>query len=131
MKSLFVVAMGFGLYVFGATFGGKIEGSLAPVVTRADISRMKPVGPVATRIWGRFDKLRDCPFESLAFYLGDTESSSRADMLFEEVASVRRTGDENFGPWLVQLTPDQLNGRSFAVVKHQCHPLWLTETVFY
>lgn len=131
MKYVIAFALAGTFILFLSSVGGKIEGRYFPVVSQADISRVERVGQVATRFWGSFEKLRDCTFEDLKFYLGDPTASARADFEFEEVASVRHQGDENFGPWLVQLTPDQLTNRSFAVAKHKCHPLWLTETIFY
>lgn len=130
MKSLFFVVMGAMVVSIFGVYGGKVEGRIAPVVVDAEITRMEAVGETATRFWGSFEKARDCQFDSIAFYLGAEGDGPRADFVFEEAAETRAPGAENFGPWLVQLTPDQLRNRSFAIVYHRCHPLWLTETRF-
>lgn len=131
MKTLFFAVMGVMLYAFAVTFAGRLEGRLWPVVDNVEVTRVMGMGETATRFWGSFDKVRECQFDSLEFYLGGDGNGPRADFIFEEAASERRQGAENFGPWLVQLTPDQLQNRSFSIVKHKCHPLWLTETVFH
>lgn len=131
MKGVFYGAMAVALTVFAQSFGGPLEGAIRPVVRDVDISRMEPVDAISTRIWGRFQKIRDCDFFGLDFYLGTPGHASRALLVFEEGAKVRDDGYEDFGPWVVQLTPDQINTNSFAIAKHQCHFAWITETRFY
>lgn len=111
--------------------GGQIEGRLFPVVDGTTIAISEPVGETRTRIWGEFDKLRDCQYEGLEFRLGTPGSSIHVDFTFEEGAKHRAPGRETFGPWLVHLTEDQLTNRAFSIVYHRCHPFWLTETRFY
>lgn len=111
--------------------GGRVEGYLFPVVMPGIIERFEPVGETSTRIWGRSARLRDCSFDQLVWFLGDDDHSARADLVFEEGTKVRGDGTFSFGPWVVQLTPEQLQDRSYAVVYHRCHIFWLTETRFY
>lgn len=131
MKSLFIVAMTFGVVSLGSAYGGKVEGKVFPVVGSAQFLQMRPANAASTRFWGEFERYRHCSFERLEWYLGDDKAASRADLVFEEGAKIRGTGQEEFGPWVVQLTPDQLANRSYAVVYHRCHAFWLTETRFY
>lgn len=131
MRSLFFAGMLFGGYVFATTFGGQIEGTLFPVVDRTQITRTEPVSEVSTRFWGEFRKTRDCQFDSIEFYVGEPGKSARVDFRFEEGSKVRSDGFEVFGPWVVQLTQDQIRERSYSVVWHRCHALWLTRTRFY
>ena len=117
--------------MFANAVGGRFEGYLFPVVTMAEIMRHEAVGETSSRIWGHSARLRDCSFDHLVWFLGAATDNARADLVFEEGTKVREDGAFSFGPWLVQLTPEQLTGRSFAVVYHRCHRLWLTETRFY
>lgn len=130
-NTLAIVAITLSLYVYGQSFGGKIEGRYFPVVIGVDVNRVEAVGDTKARIWGEFQKVRECAFVGLAFYLGTPGNAARVDLDLEEASKQRAAGFEDFGPWLVQLDPEQLRGRAFAVVQHRCHPFWITETVFY
>ncbi|WP_373636637.1 hypothetical protein [Yoonia sp. BS5-3] len=116
---------------FLSMVGGRIEGYFFPVTEIGVIETHEAVGETWTRIWGRSRRLRHCSFDHLSWYLGRGAENSRADLIFEEGTKLRGDGHFGFGPWLVQLTPAQLFERSYAVVYHRCHPLWLTETRFY
>lgn len=111
--------------------GGEVEGRFSPVVAPAYIERVEPVGRVSTRIWGWAAKLRTCSFNRLEWRLGDGRSYALVDLEFEEGSKVRGDGRFHFGPWRLHLTPEQLFERSYAVVYHRCHWLWLTRTRFY
>lgn len=117
--------------LFVKAVGGRVEGYFFPVASIGEIVRYEPVGETSTRIWGASERLRHCSFDHLVWFLGDAQDNSRADVMFEEGTKVRGDGSFSFGPWLVQLTPEQLLSRSFAIVYHRCHLFWLTETRFY
>lgn len=131
MRGVFYVAMTFSVVVLANTYGGAIEGRFYPVISKAEIDRVEEVNSVSSRIWGRFDRLRDCSFQGLHFFLGEPGSSARVDLVFEEPAQVREPGSAEFGPWRVQLTHDQIENRAYAIAYHRCHPFWITETRFY
>lgn len=124
-----------GLMVFAGLLvrevGGEIEGRWFPVTQNTVISQIDPVMGTRSRIWGSFEIIRDCEFRGLEFYLTNGSKSVLVDLDFEEPSRVRGPGHVGFGPWLVHLTQDQLENRSYAVAYHRCHPLWLTETRFY
>lgn len=107
-----------------------VEGRLFPVVKRAQITSVEAQGETRSVIYGTSSRLRECDFHSVDFFLGTPEASARVDLEFLEASKNRPGGGFEFGPWLVQLTPDQFP-RAFAIVKHRCHPLWLTESLFY
>lgn len=113
------------------SFGGKIEGRYFPVVTDAIIIQTEPDGDTWTRFWGSFVKRRDCDFDGIAWRLHIGENTAIADFRFDEGVILRSPGGEPFGPWLVQLSTEQLMTRASATVFHRCHWLWRTETVFY
>lgn len=114
-----------------ASYGGRVEGQFFPVVSMAQIDNAEQASSVSTRIWGRFHRLRDCTFEGLHFYVGVPGAAARAGLRFEEPSQVREPGSAEFGPWVVQLTPTQLERGSYAVAYHRCHPFWVTETRFW
>ena len=131
MRVVFVGAFLFMLGLFFHVSGGRLEGLIHPVVTKGEITRTEVVGETGTRIWGHSQRLRDCNFVGLSWRLGDLSHYSVADLIFEEGTHVRPGGYFDFGPWVVQLTPDQLDSGSYAIVYHRCHPLWVTETFFF
>jgi len=131
MRALFFFTIGAALWAIVTTFGGRIEGHYFPVTRQVSILKADRVNAVQTRFWGELKRERQCEFESIEWRLGEIGSSARADLVFEEGAKVRGSGLEEFGPWVVQLTREQLLDRSFAVVRHRCHPFWVTETIFY
>lgn len=131
MKSMFFGALAVALTVFTQSFGGAVEGAVNPVVDDVEISKMSPVDAISTRIWGSFEKLRQCDFLDIEFFLGVPGGASKALVVFEEGAKVRGDGREEFGPWIVQLTPEQIESNSFALVHHRCHFGWITETRFF
>ncbi len=131
MTKILIGALALVTMFFVFASGGRIEGYLFPVASRGEILRHVAVGETSTRIWGQAARLRDCSFDHLVWFLGDDHDNARADLVFEEGTRLRGGGSFTFGPWLVQLTPDQLLSRSYAIVYHRCHPLWLTETRFY
>ncbi len=110
---------------------GNLEGRLYPVTSRATITHIDAVDATHVRVWGRATRLRDCSFEGLRWYYGTRKNRVLVAMTFEEGTRLRPTGQMDFGPWLIQLTPAQLQNRSFAVATHRCHWLWRTRTVFY
>jgi len=131
MRTLFFGASFGAAFILAQTFGGAIEGNLMPVVTDVEITRAEQISATETRIWGRFNRARDCPFVSIDFYLGNKQRSSKALLRFEEPSKVRDAGITEFGPWVVQLTLEQLEENSYSVASHQCHPFWETETDFH
>lgn len=131
MKALTIAALMAFAGVLTSAQGGRVEGYLWPVTTTGVVTQHAAVGETRTRFWGHASRLRNCTFDHIVWYLGDPAHRSRADLTFEEGTKVRGDGVFVFGPWVVQLTPDQLLRRSYAVVYHRCHPLWLTQTRFY
>lgn len=119
--------------LFVAQVAGKIEGKFFPVVSDVEITRYEPAEDGYTRIWGTFSLDRDsCDFVSLAWSLKGATRDVGADLVFEEGTRERDNGLQEFGPWRVQLTQDQIRNRSSATVIHSC-PLrwWETLTRFY
>jgi hypothetical protein len=124
-----------GLFMLAAFYltplAGRVEGQLFPVATDVRITATERTGTTWTRFWGGFDKVRDCDFVRIDWALQIGENYAVADFRFDEGPKIRYEGGEDFGPWAVQLSTEQLQERGYAVVFHRCHPFWLTETLFY
>jgi hypothetical protein len=111
--------------------GPSIEGRLFPVVTDIKITRFQQVNG-GTEFWGQFTKLRgNCRWDHMEWVLGDGERSVRAKLTILEQTKVRGAGRFEFGPWVVDITPEQFEHASYAVVYHHCHFGPLTPTAFY
>ncbi len=109
------------------SIGGQVEGYLAPVANRTTFTSIEPVGETYTRLSGQSLKRRGCDFEGVKFR---TALGTGAAVIFEEGTKDRGAGHFDFGPWVVQLTPLQLETAE-VTVSHRCHPFWLTETRWY
>lgn len=128
---LLALACSLGVLILLHQFAGRICGAYFPVTKDVKITRVEPVGDTRSRIWGEMTIIRDCDFIGVDFFLGSLNNSARVDLDIEERAKKRGLGVHSFGPWVVQLDAEQLNGRAFAIATHDCNPFWQTETVFY
>lgn len=126
-KNALIAAFAMAVAVFGSAVGGQVEGYFFPVAGETSFDEVKPKGLTHVRITGHSVKLRDCAFSGIEFR---TEIGTVAAITFEEGTRDRGEGVFDFGPWIVQLTPEQLD-MSNVVVFHRCHPLWATETRWY
>lgn len=116
-----------------ATVGPRLEGTFYPVVVRTQITRVEETADgLASDLWGRARKLRDCTFMGLEWYYTTSDGrSTLVPMDVRESSKVREPGWMSFGPWRVTLSREQVRENSYALVKHRCHPIWLTETHFW
>lgn len=128
-KYLAMTLLGVMVTVSTYTLGPLVEGRYLPVTESFSITRMEPVSPTSTRVWGSFHRLRGCGYEDLTWYLGTLEARSAAPPVdFESGTTVREEGWEGFGPWVVQIPMSQIPN-SYLSVEHDCHPLWNTRTI--
>lgn len=125
------------LYVIWAV-GPAIETRFAPVVGKLQILSIEP-GQMegTTEIHAAFQKLRECEYLGISWFHGTKEGG------FERVpiTLLRQEGDtsspnrpvgfQKAGPWIIGIPPDELTGNSFAQLRHQCWPFWVTTTDFY
>lgn len=131
MSKILIAALAGLMLMFVHAFGGVVEGRLFPVTSNPEISKIEDQGEGWTRVWGVAERLRGCSFHRLEWRLGNDDAFAVVDLVFEEGSKVRGDGTFSFGPWLLHLTPDQMQTRSYAIVFHRCHPFWLTQTRFY
>lgn len=118
------------------TLGDELERYLFPVTSDTKIETTEVIGLGGTQwtaITGSADKLRDCVFMDLHWYLADPLSgrSVRLDKRFLEGTKIRPEGGFTFGPWLVKTTPELLMSNTYAEAIHRCHPFWYTRTLFW
>lgn len=83
-----------------------------------------------------FDKVRECEYLGLVWYrvLSDGRKE-RVVIRFPRAANddsdrTRAEGVQRTGEWFLAMTPQEFE-TSYAEVRHRCHPLWSTVTVFY
>ena len=105
-----------------------------PVVTKMRIVDLTGDG-ARTFVSIEFQKLRDCEFVGIAWYVKTDGAFERVPILLHQPRGdgmyTRPVGVQRAGPWEVSLTPRQLIGFSFVKMYHRCHGLWTTETDFY
>jgi hypothetical protein len=131
--------------ILGAAWSvaGRIEGHFFPVVTDIEITSIEPMAGGWSRVWGTFEKPRDCGFRGLDVILG---GETWVDWRSMEGAKIRKPGGEDgtgaaapesnpnlehFGPWQVQVDGRQLETKTRMIARNRCHPFWLTVTEFY
>lgn len=118
-------------FVFIKDNGGKIEGRLFPVTTLATIDRFEVAGTNRVKIWGSFAILRPfCTFKGIEWTLDGVRRSTIVPIKLGP-PQVRDGGLNEFGPWEIELTREQVETQSSARVFHECGPLYLTVTDFY
>ncbi len=121
------------LGLFLSVFGGSLEGRFASVVSDVHLLRVVEAKNGYSRIWGTFRIDRpNCNFAGLKWELTGASRKVGATVTFEGGAKERSGGLNEFGPWLVQLTPNQLQNSSLATAFHRCpYRWWETESTFY
>jgi len=119
------------------SLGPRLETEWWPVVGKLKINSMETPRPGWTLIRVNFEKLRDCEYVGLSWYVGQRPDN------FERIAvSVQRdpedTGSPNrplglqrAGPWLVAVDTKEFTRGTFAQLQHRCHPFWISTTDFY
>lgn len=120
------------IYPLIMTYGPKIEGYLFPVVINTDITKMVEVEPNVTDIYGAREKVRDCTYlQTRWFYGKQGTNSSLIPLEISGQAQIFDVGDINFGPWRLNIDRSVIRSQTYAVFYHQCHPFWVTPTVFW
>lgn len=118
------------IYLFAMSYNqflGRVEGSINPVVDNVRITSVKPVGDSSVEIYGEADKLRSCRYIDTRWFYTDGEDMIPARIQFLEGTKIRPTGGFSFGPWVINMTPEQFTTGSRSEVIHSCH--WLFDTV--
>ena len=106
---------------------GRIEGRLLPVIESIQIKEITYRGGGWSEISGILTRLRECSFAGLRLEMTNASGSVMVDYQFLEPSKIRQHGPDQFGPWLVQFTEDQVEDMR-AIALHRCHTGYLTET---
>lgn len=114
-----------GIYLYDTAFN--------PVVSRLSIIDIHETEQGHSKFKVRFDKFRDCSFVSLAWYEGTRRNGFRRLQLFfddneDDSEQSRITGTQIAGYWRVNVPPETLMHRTFAMVRHRCHALYDHQT---
>ena len=106
---------------------GSIEGRLYPVVTDFNYYAISNSGST-NYIFGSFEKKRDCTFESIRWYIEDSDGRRARIGVTFDIENIRASGINYFGPWGTIATLNQLMKQSVVYADHSCHPFWYTTT---
>lgn len=108
--------------------GPVVENRYFPVVTNVTV--YGEVGASEGLLFEvAFRKARPCEFLGVSWYLGSKRVGVEFEPNSEKFFRSRPTGEQTAGPWLAKGITT-LRG-THAIAHHRCHPLWVTETLFY
>jgi hypothetical protein len=114
--------------------GARYEGRLFPVVAKLEIISIEKVDGDQSSVFVKFNKLRDCKYLGISWYnkSGETLRRVAVNLNPEQGSdSTRPVGQHISGPWTVDIPPEHIRKRSYVVLTHQCHPLYITTTIIY
>lgn len=106
---------------------GRWEGALFPVVTKARITSVQPVGEFSTDIDGTTYKVRPCRWIETQVWSAKPDSSILLGLARPKGVTDFGTGFNAWSTMRIPL-PVSLTNSVSAVTRHRCHALWLTET---
>jgi hypothetical protein len=118
-----------GLWVFVLLYSnaiGIVEGKIFPVVSDFTV-----VSGLDNTVHGSFSKLRDCTFAGVDWFYTEADERIPAELTITENSVFRRSGNQIYGPWIVNITPDLVVSNSYILVNHDCHIFWNTVTRVY
>ena len=103
-------------------FLAKIEPSLRPIITPLQVESVEPYEG-GSRIVGGAERLRDCSFVDLHWYLGrEGEQSAAVSVSFLDKPQIREAGKTHWDGIVVNLSPSQIVNNSHAAVEYDCRP---------
>ena len=96
------------------------EPRVAPIITPLKIESITAVDG-GSKIVGSAERLRDCSFVELHWYIGrNGEQSAAAEIKFLDRPQVRSLGETHWNGIIVDLSPEEVISNSHAVVEYQC-----------
>lgn len=113
------------------------ESHVWPVVGNLTITRVEALPGDRSHIWVAFDRYRpECSFVGINWYvkmpnnvLDRREIVTRSAS--DQSATDRDEGKHIAGPWTLAMKADEVRDKSYVTLNHNCHPLFLTKTVWY
>lgn len=134
---VFAILIGMILWPFILGVGPVIESKIAPVVSRGVITKIVNNNDTyqSMDFWYKARRLRSgCNYDHVEWFSGDPDGAhSRLTMTAPSNEGViLKQGEEYvFGPNRVFINETQLRTNTFAIAYHDCHPLWLSESILY
>ncbi|MGR3484701.1 MAG: hypothetical protein ACU0BF_05100 [Paracoccaceae bacterium] len=120
------------ILLLGAELAEMAEGRFFPVTGRLSLSDPRPQG--TSSVWSaRVEKLRDCTFLRIEWYLGRRDGRRvRVGVTIHDAPQIRLPGVIDLDAIEIALPVEMVATRSFANVVHRCvgRP-WLTRTALY
>jgi hypothetical protein len=140
LRAIRGTATGLGLFAAASAatilLSMRYEAALLPVVTEFEVDRISATADSVT-LRASVAKARSCAFLGLDMMVGDPWDSARP----RERLTVRfDTGDgsqtlepgrQPIGPFTVSRPVTDAGPMAFLIVRHRCHPLWVTEGVYF
>jgi hypothetical protein len=108
--------------------GPYLESRYFPVTRDVEVVQ-EHISDAGTSFYVRFDKVRRCDFDGLAWYDGNRRLWVDFEPGAKRAPRTRPPGDQYAGPWFVEGLQGTTGSRAF--VYHRCHPLWTTITRFF
>lgn len=117
------------------TVGPWLERRFYPVVSKLTLSEVVSRPDGSTQFMASFTKIRTCEYLGIGWYLEDPIRQRVPITLMrsaqDDNTPNRPIGFTRTGPWIVPLSPNQVENTSRAVLFHRCHPFWVSTTDFY
>lgn len=107
----------------------RIEGTYSPVISSFTIDRVTDLGNGTSEIAGYMIKKRNCEFISDSYTWLDEDGVAHVMRILKGTPVTRPLGANSWGPLVIDVPADILRkSRIVGKARHQCHPLWETET---
>lgn len=86
-----------------------------------------------TILAGTYERNRNCEFKNITWYTTDEQSKQRVPIPINRRVGPpsKPIGTYDFGPWELWMTKEKMEEDSYAIVLHDCHPIYLTRSIIY
>jgi hypothetical protein len=114
----------------------RYETRFLPVVTEFEITA-RTAGPTAVALVAEVSKARQCAFVGADMLVGDPWDSAqpreRLRLQFQtgDGSDTLEPGRQRIGPFTVSRPLTEAGPMAFLIVRHRCHPLWITEGIYF
>lgn len=112
------------------TFGPRLEAKYNHPVENFIISEIKYIDPKTSTIKGiliKHEGMDHCEFKGVTAFSNDFETPIKTiGVLYEpkDVIDTRPHGSQEFGPWTLVTSAEELGIVTTLLVRHRCHALW-------
>ena len=120
------------LVMVGFMVGPAIETRFFPVYSRFElVEATETEGGTIARF--QYEKLRECPAQGFAWYIGELGAASRQVPVtpVKRINQPRSVGVHVTTPYLIEAELRQVKGGMRAEIFSRCHPFWTTRTEIY